>query len=196
MACPVCGNASACLHERARTAVLIDPDFSEDSEQRFARSLEERSLDERSLEQPASLAVAANGGPQPQTALDDEYWRQEVASRVEQHRARRRGRVDPNATMQLDFAGDGVYAVPEIQHQPVAIRPPMRESTTSIKERVMAMVMASAAFREAAREPELRRSPEVRSAGMQLAESEPGLQLEAEAHRLLSVRVDPFGVIQ
>jgi len=182
MACPVCGNASACLHERARTAVLIDPDFSEDSEQRFARSLEERSLDELSLEQPASLAVAANGGPQPQTAADDEYWRQEVASRVEQHRARRRGRVDPNATMQLDFAGDGVYAVPEIQHQPVAIRPPMRESTTSIKERVMAMVMASAAFREAAREPELRRSTEVRSAGMQLAESEPGLQLEAEAH--------------
>src|SRR5882672_5778892 len=71
MACPVCGNASACLHERARTAVLIDPDFSEDSEQQFARSLEERPFDERPLERPASLAVAANGGPRPQTAAAD-----------------------------------------------------------------------------------------------------------------------------
>src|SRR6267378_4542739 len=142
MACPVCGNASACLHERARTAVLIDPDFSDDSEQRFARSLEERSPEERSLEQPASLAMAANGCLGPQIAVDEEYWRQEVASRVQQHRARRRGRVDPNATMQLDFAGDGVYAVPDLQHQPItiAIKPPMQESTTSIKERVMAMV--------------------------------------------------------
>lgn len=32
-----------------------------------------------------------------------EPWRQEVVSRVQQHRARRRKRFDPNATMELDF---------------------------------------------------------------------------------------------
>lgn len=131
------------------------------------------------MEQPAALA--ANGGLVSQIAADEEYWRQEVASRVQQHRARRRSRVDPNATMQLDFAGDGVYAVPEIQPQPVAIRPPMQESTSSIKERVMAMVMASAALREAAREPEPHFVPEVRSFGLQADEPEPDLQPEAEA---------------
>lgn len=180
MACPVCGNASACLHERTRTAVLIDPDFSDDSEQRFARSLEERSPDEQPPERFASLTVAANGGPQPQSSEDDEYWRQEVASRVQQHRARRR-RIDPNATMQLDFAGDSVYAVPEVQHQPVAIRPSLQESTASIKERVMAMVMASAALREAAREPEPRRPPEMQLVPMQPAEVEAGVEAEADA---------------
>ncbi len=34
----------------------------------------------------------------------DQQWRQEVISRVQQHRARRRRRLDPNATMELDFS--------------------------------------------------------------------------------------------
>lgn len=36
-----------------------------------------------------------------------EPWRQEVISRVQQHRARRRKRFDPNATLELDFQDPG-----------------------------------------------------------------------------------------
>jgi uncharacterized RDD family membrane protein YckC len=59
----------------------------------------------------------------------DEYWRQEVASRVQQHRARRRRRVDPNATMELNFASEALYAVPEAHAglpmiEPAAMAPP------------------------------------------------------------------------
>ncbi len=35
---------------------------------------------------------------------EEPQWRQEVISRVQQHRARRRRRFDPNATLELDFA--------------------------------------------------------------------------------------------
>jgi uncharacterized RDD family membrane protein YckC len=201
MACPVCGNASACLHERARTAILIDPEFSDDTEQQFSRSLDEQSAGERPraerlLEHSASLAVAANGGPQPQIAADDEeYWRQEVASRVQQHRARRRGRVDPNATMQLDFAGDDVYAVPETLPLPVRIAPPLEESTKSIKERVMAMVMASAAYRQAAREPEVQGLAELRRARIQESESlevETPSAIDSESSSPLNLQVPKF----
>lgn len=103
MACPVCGNAFPCFHNESRGTILVDPEVAEDSEQQFARS----------LERPAVLPVAANSGAQPQPAYDEQYWRQEVASRVQQHRARRRRRTDPNATMELDFASEGVYAVPD-----------------------------------------------------------------------------------
>jgi uncharacterized RDD family membrane protein YckC len=38
------------------------------------------------------------------TSPEEPSWRQEVISRVQQHRARRRRRFDPNATLELDFA--------------------------------------------------------------------------------------------
>src|SRR5436853_631756 len=44
-------------------------------------------------------AMSDTEGPFPQ---NDQFWRQEVISRVQQHRARRRKRCDPNA-MELDF---------------------------------------------------------------------------------------------
>ncbi len=41
---------------------------------------------------------------------DQEHWRQEVISRVRQHRARRR-RFDPNASMELDFAAEAPLTI-------------------------------------------------------------------------------------
>lgn len=115
MACPVCGNASACSHEHASTTILIDPEVSDDSEQKFALS----------LDQPAALRMTPVAPPP--VDLDDEYWRQEVASRVQQHRARRRRRVDPNATMELNFASEGLYAVPEAD----SVLPPIQALATA-----------------------------------------------------------------
>jgi len=137
MACPVCGKASACLHEYARTTVLIDPEVADDSEQQFALS----------LDRPVALPRAANAGQQ--APLDDEYWRQEVASRVQQHRARRRRRGDPNPTMALDFASEALYAAPEADPgllqlssmvapvlqpvvQPAAVRPSLISQAQSV----------------------------------------------------------------
>jgi uncharacterized RDD family membrane protein YckC len=45
----------------------------------------------------------------------DQPWRQEVASRVQQHRARRRKHCDPNATMEFDFQEPVSSEVPQQQ---------------------------------------------------------------------------------
>ena len=50
-------------------------------------------------------------------------WRQEVISRVQQHRARRRKRFDPNATMDLNFAAE-LEDLPALE-QYVALPPPV-----------------------------------------------------------------------
>ena len=42
----------------------------------------------------------------PGPVSDDQAWRQEVISRVQQHRARRRRRFDPSATLELDFTAE------------------------------------------------------------------------------------------
>ncbi|HWZ43031.1 MAG TPA: RDD family protein [Candidatus Saccharimonadales bacterium] len=138
MACPVCGKASPCLHEYARTTIFIDPEVTDDSEQQFALS----------LDRPAALPRAANAGPQP--PLEDEYWRQEVASRVQQHRARRRRR-DPNATLALDFASEAPYAVPEVaagsmQSSPmVASVPQMLAQSATVRPSLVFQARALAA---------------------------------------------------
>src|SRR5947209_15315268 len=88
MACPVCGKPSPCAHEAMRSAVLVEPE-----------SVYRDSGAAHSLPRPAS-AMSDNEGPFPH---NDQFWRQEVISRVQQHRARRRKRCDPNATMELDF---------------------------------------------------------------------------------------------
>src|SRR5437016_9957074 len=40
------------------------------------------------------------------TFTEEQPWRQEVISRVQQHRARRRKRFDTNGTLDLDFSAD------------------------------------------------------------------------------------------
>lgn len=89
MACPVCGKSYPCAHELKSSAVLVRPEAYDQTEQRYPR--------QRPSASPAEEFLV--GAPEP--------WRQEVVSRVQQHRARRRKRFDPDATMELDFQEPG-----------------------------------------------------------------------------------------
>jgi uncharacterized RDD family membrane protein YckC len=98
MACPVCGKSSPCVHEKTpgpqRAETGVGGGLTAVSDQKFAPSLP--------LPRPAVGVQAAD--------RHDEAWRQEVVSRVRQHRAKRH-RYDPTATMSLDFPPDEVPAV-------------------------------------------------------------------------------------
>ncbi|HZD09144.1 MAG TPA: hypothetical protein VE176_12895, partial [Candidatus Limnocylindrales bacterium] len=58
-------------------------------------------------EQPPASPIRAVAGDTRPAA--DPAWRKEIASRVQQHRARRRRPVDPNA-MELDFPADDSHS--------------------------------------------------------------------------------------
>lgn len=60
---------------------------------------------------PDNEDTKAEGLPSP--PQDQLYWRQEVISRVAQHRARRRRRVDPNASLALAFPDETLSQAPE-----------------------------------------------------------------------------------
>ncbi len=105
MACPLCGKPSPCAHENARVAVLVDPEVADDSEQRFALS----------LQRPASPPAAER--------VIEQAWRQEVASRVQQHRARRRRRGDSDASLSLDFPDDSAFLRTTLPAPAIVVRP-------------------------------------------------------------------------
>jgi uncharacterized RDD family membrane protein YckC len=108
MACPVCGKPSPCLHERQRSAVLVSPE--NETEPGSARS-------ETPVRPAASNLLSA---------LPDQPWRQEVISRVQQHRARRRKRFDSSATLEFDFKEADSQAQSPQEEQPSApaLEPP------------------------------------------------------------------------
>ena len=66
---------------------------------------------------------------------DDKFWRQEVISRVQQHRARRRRRFDPHTSMELDFQA-GLEPTPGVkqEEQASSFSPPARQETPKIIE--------------------------------------------------------------
>jgi uncharacterized RDD family membrane protein YckC len=107
MACPICGQPSPCAHEQQS----IIPSANAKALGGHASALRDYPA--------SSLTISVAGGEMLDQA-DEKFWRQEVVSRVEQHRARRRRRLDPEATLQLDFQQgmDPSSAVP--QDQPVA----------------------------------------------------------------------------
>ena len=90
MTCPVCGKASLCVHRRRNTSALLDHEV-------FAG-------DETNPSHTQGLSPRAG-----QHAATELAWRQEVASRVQQHRARRRRPADPNA-LELDFSADSPHS--------------------------------------------------------------------------------------
>src|SRR4029077_11499565 len=98
MTCPVCGKPRPCAHgstharAKAPHAALLDHQVVAGSE------LEVSSR--------SSAAVVSNSATGTATEL---AWRQEVVTRVQQHRARRRRSADPNA-MELDFTADEPYS--------------------------------------------------------------------------------------
>jgi len=101
MACHLCSGSYPCAHE-VHTGVLVSTKGS--------------AATELSLQGPAVRVPARSTGAE--RALE-EAWRQEVASRVQQHRARRRRRGDEDS-LNLDFPAD---AVPSFVSEPVMAEP-------------------------------------------------------------------------
>ncbi|MGC2696774.1 MAG: hypothetical protein WA738_13395, partial [Candidatus Angelobacter sp.] len=117
MTCPHCGKPRPCAHSWKNSAVLVDHQVDLASEP-----------DLSSLTSPRdSNAVSA----QPTPA--DRAWRREVASRVQQHRARRRKHADPNA-MELDFTADEPYSFAAESHDYELPPPPPRFAEIVVKQ--------------------------------------------------------------
>jgi hypothetical protein len=75
--------------------------------------------DEQPSAPPTPPIRAVAGEPRPAA---DPAWRREIVSRVQQHRARRRRPVDPNA-MELDFPADGPHSF-GMEHEDGIMPPP------------------------------------------------------------------------
>jgi uncharacterized RDD family membrane protein YckC len=120
MSCPLCGERCTCTHAGAASS-LIDPEPCDWSEEQFSASLEETGAEregERTSREPGGEPeqswVAARGevAPPAQAGLqsgeanrsvdDGTMWRNEVASRLESYRARRR-RPLRERSLPLDF---------------------------------------------------------------------------------------------
>ena len=104
MNCPLCHKSYPCVHTRVSRAVS---------------DTEAVTSSVSGVRPPASSAVPSPGvqapgiaapGVEAKTRADRELWRREVALRVRRHRARR-GRYDPNASLDLDFPSDAALAV-------------------------------------------------------------------------------------
>lgn len=98
MTCPLCGKSYPCLHNRSNSAVLMDHDV-------------------HYADDPS--APGGDEATSPSDPQQAERWRQEVASRVQQHRARRRKRLEPEGAMSLDleFAPEPEDAAGEPAHR-------------------------------------------------------------------------------
>lgn len=100
MACPLCGKAVPCVHTRRNTSALVDHQADHDI---LAVVFPD---DDKPIAPPTPPIRAVAGDVRPAA---DPAWRREIVSRVQQHRARRRRPVDPNA-MELDFPADGRHS--------------------------------------------------------------------------------------
>ena len=113
MTCPICGKASPCVHARRNTSVLVD----------HQADLESFTGDEAApFPQLAMGGRPGNAQAAARPAID-EAWRQEVVSRVQQHRARRRKPADPNAP-ELDFSAEKPYSFGAEPQEDSAMQPP------------------------------------------------------------------------
>ena len=177
MACPLCGDRCTCSaagnqFAGEHTAVLIDPDsnapdsnYSSDlTERQFAASLESPApaLMVRSSVMPVAVGQNANATADPafyRPAADEQgeesAWRDEIAVRVQAHKARRRRRFDPEASLSLGFesgadvlTGDAANAAPE----PPAPR---------MYRRIALEMQAAEARRDQARKEEARKQAEL-----------------------------------
>ena len=122
MSCPLCGELSTCSHAGAASS-LIDPEEYDLSEERYSASLAEvvaersaggtargpRRDREKAWNMVGAIGVpdaGAQAGPESREAnrgVDEgAFWRNEVASRVESYRARRR-RPLRERSLPLDF---------------------------------------------------------------------------------------------
>jgi len=120
MTCPVCGKPQPCVHGWKNSSVVTDPQTAD-----------------RAVEAAASVSAVSGpgagkmaGGPSKTAA--DAAWRQEVVSRVQQHRARRRKSGDANA-LELDFTTEEPYSFEASQQGYPLSPPPARFAEIMVK---------------------------------------------------------------
>lgn len=128
MTCPLCGKASPCVHTRRNTSALVDHQADHDI---FAADFAD---DEQPLAPPIRT-VAGQARP-----AADPAWRREIVSRVQQHRARRRRPVDPNA-MELNFPADGPHSFGADAEDGLMPPPPERFHEIVIPQNMVKPVM-------------------------------------------------------
>jgi uncharacterized RDD family membrane protein YckC len=133
MACPRCGTDCHCSPlapvGEAHTTVFIDPDHYDPSEEQFAASFDvppggtssAASPSDRTYGRTSSTANVAVASalqaddfyrPQSAPALVDDAWRSEVASRLNNFRARRRRPAHVKQSMSLQFEAPAATVAP------------------------------------------------------------------------------------
>jgi uncharacterized RDD family membrane protein YckC len=128
MTCPLCGKASSCVHTRRNTSALVDRQADHDI----------LAADFAGDEQPPAPPIRAVAGEVRLAAAP--AWRREIVSRVQQHRARRRRPVDPNA-MELNFPADGPHSFGEEPEDGRMPPPPERFHEIVIPQNMVKPVM-------------------------------------------------------
>ena len=131
MTCPLCGKAVPCVHNRRNTSALADHDTLPAD---FPAGSAD---DEQPLAPPAPAIRAVAGDPRPAA---DPAWKREIVSRVQQHRARRRRPVDPNA-MELDFPADAPHSFGTYADDDRLPPPPQRFHEIVIPQNMVKPVM-------------------------------------------------------
>lgn len=186
MACPLCGELCTCAVDRRlssarggdqiapHVAVLIDPESlaaDDASEQCFEASLEqapaagEASVAEVPLSEVAGMLASeaaptppVMSSPAPLYRPDDSAWRQEVSSRVDNFRTRRRGRYDSNSSLSLNFDSElegeeRPQAQPLVNDVPKVIEFP-RPAAPPVVEELAEPVVEKPRILEAEEQPE------------------------------------------
>ena len=131
MTCPLCGKAVPCVHSRRNTSALANHDTLP------AEFPAGSADDEQPLAPPAPAIRAVAGDPRPAA---DPAWKREIVSRVQQHRARRRRPVDPNA-MELDFPADAPHSFGTYADDDPLPPPPQRFHEIVIPQNMVKPVM-------------------------------------------------------
>ena len=139
MSCPICGTVCRCAEPRAyeTSVTLADPDPYDDTEEQFASSVaglvqrepneEEQELASGSLaaarERYRTLRPPMNEPDLPSSTAfnqEPEAWRDEIHSRVQNYKARRRRGINDD-TLSFNFestAGNHVFLRPEHEPEP------------------------------------------------------------------------------
>jgi uncharacterized RDD family membrane protein YckC len=126
MTCPLCGKATPCVHTGRSSSALANHAHNE--------ALAD---DDQALAPPAAPLRAVAG---EQRSAADPAWRREIVSRVQQHRARRRRPVDPNA-LELDFSADTPYSFGAEPQDDAMPPPPERFHEIVIPQNMVKPVM-------------------------------------------------------
>jgi uncharacterized RDD family membrane protein YckC len=116
------------VHTRRNTSALVDHQADHEF---FAD-------DSIANEQPSTPPIRAVAGEARPAA--DPAWRREIVSRVQQHRARRRRPVDPNA-MELEFPADGPHSFDVEPEDGLMPPPPERFHEIVIPQNMVKPVM-------------------------------------------------------